>query len=294
METKTVSPEVRKHLLLMQKDEITSHLAYSRIAKFIKDEHNRKAVEKIAVEELHHYETWRSYTGQEIKPNMARVQLYTLLARFLGLTFSVKLLEKGEEKAQTDYSEAILNEIPEVNDIIKEEDEHEDILFNMIDEEALKYAGSVVLGLNDALVELTGALAGLTFALQNTRLVALAGLITGISASFSMAASEYLSQKSEQGEQNPGKSALYTGIAYIFTVLFLTFPYLVVGNYLICLAWTLINAIIVIAVFNYYISVAKDASFKRRFTEMVTISMGVAAISFIVGNLVRTVLGVDV
>ena len=92
-------------------------------------------------------------------------------------------------------------------------------LLSMLDEEALKYMGSVVLGLNDALVELTGALAGLTFAFQNTKLIALTGLITGISASLSMAASEYLSSRAD-GEENAGRSALYTGIAYIITVIY--------------------------------------------------------------------------
>ena len=56
----------------------------------------------------------------------------------------------------------------------------------------------MVLGLNDALVEFTGALAGYTFALQNTLLVAMTGLITGVAASLSMATSEYLSTKSEE------------------------------------------------------------------------------------------------
>ena len=84
----------------------------------------------------------------------------------------------------------------------------------MLDEERLQYVGSVVLGMNDALVELTGSLAGFTFAMQNTRLIALAGLIIGISATFSMASSEFLSVKSE-GRTDALKSCLYTGIAYL-------------------------------------------------------------------------------
>ena len=53
----------------------------------------------------------------------------------------------------------------------------EKALLEMLDEERLKYVGSMVLGLNDALVELTGSLAGFTFAMQNTKLIALSGLI---------------------------------------------------------------------------------------------------------------------
>lgn len=66
----------------------------------------------------------------------------------------------------------------------------------------LSYMSSVVLGLNDALVEFTGALAGFTLALNEPRLVALTGSITGVAAALSMAASEYLSTKSDATGRN--------------------------------------------------------------------------------------------
>ena len=107
----------------------------------------------------------------------------------------------------------------------KKEEEHEKALISILDEDRLKYIGSMVLGLNDALVELTGSLAGFTFAMQNTKLIALSGLIIGISATFSMASSEFLSARSE-GRKDAFKSCLYTGIAYIITVILLILPYL--------------------------------------------------------------------
>ena len=128
----------------------------------------------------------------------------------------------------------------------------------------------------------------------NTRLIALAGLITGISASFSMAASEYLSTKSEESEQNPVKAAIYTGLAYIFTVAVLVLPFFLFNHYLVSIGMPLVNAILVIAVFNYYISVAKDLSFRKRFLEMAGISLGVAIFSFLIGNIIGNVLGVDI
>jgi VIT1/CCC1 family predicted Fe2+/Mn2+ transporter len=201
-------------------------------------------------------------------------------------------MEKGEEKSQINYSD-IAKKIPEIRQAQKDESRHEKALLNMLSEERLEYVGSVVLGLNDALVELTGALAGLTLALQNSRLVAMAGLVTGIAASFSMAASEYLSKKSEEGAKNPLKASVYTGIAYILTVLFLIFPYLVISSLYLSLAWTLLNAVIVILLFTYYVSVAKDYSFRKRFFEMTIISLGVAALSFAAGFAIRTIFGID-
>jgi hypothetical protein len=117
-------------------------------------------------------------------------------------------------------------------------------------------------------VELTGALAGFTLALQNTRLIALSGLITGIAASLSMAASEYLSTRSEETRKNPVRAALYTGIAYVLTVSLLILPYLLFQNYYLDLAISLITAVAIIAVFNFYISIARGEPFRRRFVEM--------------------------
>ncbi|HHW49153.1 MAG TPA: rubrerythrin family protein, partial [Clostridiaceae bacterium] len=128
----------------------------------------------------------------------------------------------------------------------------------------------------------------------NTRLIALAGLITGIAASLSMAASEYLSTRTEQDNTRALKSSLYTGGAYVFTVACLVLPYLVFSNYVVSLVFTIVAAIFIILVFNFYISVAKDLSFKERFFEMAGISLGVAVISFIIGYLIRLFLGVDI
>jgi VIT1/CCC1 family predicted Fe2+/Mn2+ transporter len=235
----------------------------------------------------------KKYTQREVAPNWLAIWFYVLVARLLGFTFVIKLLERGEGRAQEDYTD-IIEAIPEIAPILANEEEHEQKLLGMLDEERLRYTGSIVLGLNDALVELTGALAGLTLAFQNTRLIALSGLITGISASVSMAASEYLSTRAEQTTKKPLQAAIYTGITYILTVALLILPYLLLDNYLVCLAITLTVAVMIIAGFNYYISVAKDENFRHRFTEMTLVSLGVALLSFGIGFIIRKWLGVDV
>jgi vacuolar iron transporter family protein len=288
-----LSAELRNQALRWQKEEITGYHTYRKLQRSLKDNHNRQVIGRIADEEMRHYETLRHYTARDIAPNHFRVMIYAWLARIAGLTFGLKLMERSEEKAQASYTD-FLEEFPELRQILHEEEEHETQLLNMLDEDVLKYTGSVVLGLNDALVELTGTLAGLTFAFQNTNLIALSGLITGLSASLSMAASEYLSARADEGEIHPGRSALYTGLAYVFTVTVLVFPYLLLENYLLSLGWTLLNAVLVIAVFNAYLSVARDLSFIKRFGEMALISIGVAALSFGIGFLIRTLFGFEV
>lgn len=282
-----------KIILGFQRSEITEHFVYQKLAASMADSRNREVISKIAVDEELHYGIWKKYSGQDVGPDRLKVWFYFVISKVLGLTFGVKLMERGERAAQTAYR-GIATSVPEAEKIAKDEDEHEAQLLNMINEEHLKYVGSIVLGLNDALVELTGALAGLTLALQNTQLVATAGLITGIAASLSMSASEYISTKSEASDKNPVKAAVYTGIAYVCTVLFLISPYLIFKQIFLCLALTILNAVIVIFMFAFYVSVAQDVPFKRRFSEMTTLSMGVAGISFIIGLLVRKFLNIEV
>ena len=291
---KTISKESLSIIVSSQQNEVNEALVYRKIARFTKDEHNKKVLLKIAAEEESHAHIWAKYTGKEVKPQKLKVFWWVFLARVLGFTFAVKKMENGEDGAVAKY-DRLSEEVPEAKTIAEDEDKHEKELLAMLDEERLKYVGSMVLGLSDALVELSGTLAGLTFAMQNTRLIALSGLITGISATLSMASSEYLSAKSD-GDTDAKKSALYTGIAYVITVTLMVLPYLLfpANMFLPALSVMLLTVIIIIAFFSYYIAVAKDLSFKKRFWEMAGISLSVAAISFVIGVLVKKFLGFDI
>lgn len=288
----TITKELHQELLKNQKDEITSFHIYQAIASRHKDPSNTKLLKTIAADEKKHYTLLKKYSKAEVRPSKIKILWYLLIAKILGLTFSLKLLEKGEEKATSAYT-ALITYFPELKSNLEDEEKHEHELLNLLNEERLNYMGSIVLGLNDALVELTGALAGYTFAIQNNRVIALIGLITGISASFSMAASEFLSKKQEK-EDNAFKSSVYTGIAYIITVILLILPYLLLPNHFLDLGLSVLMAILVILAFNFYISVAKDLPFKKRFLEMAGISLGVTVISFGIGWVVRTFLGLEI
>ena len=290
---KTASAASLAIIKKMQQNELTEGYIYEAIAKFAKGEENKETLKRLAKEEHAHYEIWKKYTGIEMKPEKLKIFKYSLLARIFGFTFAVKLMENGEGNAQEEYAQ-LATDVPESISIRRQEEEHEDALLGMLDEERLQYVGSMVLGLNDALVELTGSLAGFTFAMQNTRLIALSGLIIGISATFSMASSEFLAARSE-GREDALKSCTYTGIAYLITVVLLVAPYLLFSNeqFMLALICMLIVVVLIIAGFTYYTSVAQDQPFKSRFLEMALISIGVAVISFFVGVLAKKFLGVD-
>ncbi|HCM26575.1 MAG: rubrerythrin family protein [Treponema sp. GWB1_62_6] len=280
-----------KVALAAQRNEITEYRIYMRLADVCKSESNAAVLRDIGKAERRHSGFWKTKTGIEVKADGFRVVRQVLLARLLGLTFVLKRMEKNEGTASKRY--ALLNEaFPETKKISEEEAEHEKALLAMLDEELLQYVGSIVLGLNDALVELTGALAGFTLALADSKIISLAGLVTGISAAFSMAASDYLSSKAE-GDPRAAKSAVYTGVAYLITVILMILPFLLLSSKFVSLALTLCIVVCIIFLFNYYLSVAKDLNFKRRFWEMTLISLGVAAFSFFIGYILKGMLGID-
>ncbi|HBG75795.1 VIT1/CCC1 transporter family protein [Eubacteriales bacterium mix99] len=278
---------------ILQQQEVDGAALYERIARLTKEESEWETLQTISREESRHAATFAKYTGCKLKPRHFWLFWNILAARILGYTFIIQKLENGEDQAIEFYRENI-NAIPELKQILEDEEHHEQELLDMLDEERLHYLGDMVLGMNDALVELTGSLAGYTLAMQNTHVIAMAGLITGVSATLSMAASGYLSSR-EAGQKDAAKSATYTGTAYLVTVALLIIPYLILpsGSYLWALGITLLIAVTIIAGFNYYISIAKGRPFRRNFLVMAGISLGVATISFVVGLLVKNVLGID-
>ncbi len=281
--------------LQQQKAEITEHHIYKHLSETCKEQENRELLAKIANDELRHYHIWKNITNKEMKPNRWKVFYFVWLAKIFGLSFALKLMEGGEARAQEVY-EKVANVYPEVVQIQNEEEEHEHELIGILKDKRLSYVGAIVLGLNDALVELTGTLVGLSFAFNDNLVIGVTGLIMGIAAALSMASSGYLaSQEGEENEDiNPVTAAVYTGMAYLVTVVLLVFPYFLLENVKQAMGLMLIITLLIIAAYNYYISVAKSVAFKKRFLSMAFISLGVAAISFGIGFLAKTWLGVSI
>lgn len=284
--------DVKNRILAFQRNEITEHMIYTALSKRVKGK-NSQLLKRIAEDEQRHYGEWRGYTRRDVRPSRLMLFKFLLISRLLGLTFAIKLMEKGEGRAEKVYEE-ISAVFPKAREIMKDEVEHEGILVGMIDEETVKYVGSLVLGLNDALVELTGVLVGLTFTLQDSRLVGVAGLITGVAASLSMSASEYLSQKSEKSGKSPLRASLYTGLTYLATVMILSTPYLLLSDYRIALAIMFLSISIIVSIFTFFVSITKEISFRKMFLEMLLISLGVATVSFVIGWAARIIFGIEI
>jgi VIT1/CCC1 family predicted Fe2+/Mn2+ transporter len=286
-----------RQILSVQGEAITMGEIYKRIASTIDDPHNRYVLLGIAGEELEHYNFWKKYTACDVFPDRFKIFVSSLLLRVLGYTFTLKFLASRHTRG---ISKEVIEAIPDSDTILRKDEAHKKqiiALTDLLDEERFHYVGAIVLGMNDAIVEFVGTLAGLTFALQNSKLIAITCIVAGISASLSMAASEYLSLKSEEGPDirlKPPKAAMYTGISYLMTVALLLLPFIVINSPYIALPFMLATALIIIIGFTFYLSVAKSLNFKKRFTEMAILSLGIAILSFIIGLVARLVLNVTV
>lgn len=289
----SLSPRAVAAVTAYQESVATEADAYRRMAAHVKDPGNRATLERIADEKAADADAWARYTGRPAVPRVARARRYALIARILGFTFAVKLMDKHKHAARSD-ARALAAQVPAIARAEADEERRGRELMGMLDEKLLSYVGAMVLGMNDAVVEITGTLAGLTLAMQNTRLIALSGLITGIAATLSMAASEYLAAKSD-GRPDAKRACAYTGSAYALTVVLLLLPYLLTPDklYLLAMAIMLAVVVLILAAFNFYTAVAQDLPFKKRFAQMCAISLGVAALSFFLGLFCKIVLGVE-
>ncbi|MBI1976469.1 MAG: VIT1/CCC1 transporter family protein [Candidatus Omnitrophica bacterium] len=278
--------------------EYLDYITYQELAKVESVPEFRKILEQLIQHELDDYRFWLQFSSKKkFTVSPIRIFFLKIMRRLLGLTFTAKFIEGNEKKAIRNYTEFLATaEEPtraRIQAIIEHERWHEREMINQVKEERVEFIGSIILGLNDGLIELTGALVGFSFALLNTRLAALAGLITGIAASLSMASSAFLQARHEKGKE-PRKAALYTGFSYITVVLLMVLPFLTIQNLWGALGTMSAIAFLVIGFTSYYTSVLFERDFKRQLGEMILFSFGVAFITFLIGSAFRAFSGVQI
>lgn len=285
------SQQIVKRLTDAQRNELTEHFIYERLSRVAKDSATKKLLREIADDELRHYELWKSYTAATPRPKRLKLWFYYLVSRLFGFTFGLKLMERGESQAQLSYGE-MTEMVPEMALVVHDEESHERELLGILDEERLHYVGAIVRGLNEAVVEIVGVLAGFTLVWQESRLVIATGLVVGVSMALSLGGTEYLAARAEEGRESPLKAALYSGAANLLVVVLLLVPYFVLDNPFISLGIAICIAALVIAFFSFYMSVARESSFKGRFGEMILVGLGVAGLTFAVGHIANAYFGV--
>lgn len=225
---------------------------------------------------------------------------YLFLRKLLGLTFAARYLERFQIDSSATYADIFAHTQDEslrkqMQTFVAAERADEQALIGQIKEERVAFIANIVLGLNDGLIELTGALVGFSFALQRPSLVALTGAITGISASLSMASSAYLQARHDPDRMHEAKkSGIYTGIAYLIVVILLVAPFVLLGNVQHALITMFCIVIAIILCVSFYTAVLFGRRFHSQAGEMLVFSVGVALIAFLIGTFFRELTGIEV
>lgn len=162
----------------------------------------------------------------------------------------------------------------------------------MVRKNNFKSAGAIVLGMHDALVSLTGLIAGLAVAMADRYSIILTAIIASITASLSMGASNYLSVRAGGGK-HAFINALYTGGAYMATCVLLIIPFFIFENRATELVMMFAIAITEIFLFNYFLGHAQQRPYMRPFLEMLGICTGVSIVAFFIGLCANICLGID-
>ncbi|HZD12623.1 MAG TPA: VIT1/CCC1 family protein [Candidatus Binatus sp.] len=276
-------------------DEYTDYKTYLALSRRERNPVFKKALEELAEQEQHHYEFWKKY-APNTSVRINRLKLYfVLLLRFtLGLTFTMKFLERHEDAIIARYNQ-VAPSIPaqdrtSFDEMVNDEQHHESYLMGEVKEGRVKYMSFIVLGLADAVVEISGIHAGSLGVYEQTRLAGLAGIIAGMAASIAMASAAYAQAK--QGFEGSAKwSAIYTGISYMFTAIFLALPYFLTESMIYALSTSVLTGVVLVAMMTYYDTVISRRPFKRQFGEIAGIILGASLALYIAGFIIHQYFG---
>ncbi len=292
-----VSSEFVNVAKLSALDEFRDYLVYSTLARVEWHRERREVLHKLATQEFSHFQFWSKFVN--VKPSVwfwFYAYLLAFLRLFMGVTFVVKLLERGEEKTIERYKtlERFLQgeELEQLRGIVADEESHESTLVAELDETLVKYMSALVLGLADAIVEITAAHAGALGSTNSTIVAGVVGLIVGIGASISMASASFLQTKHEVGK-SPTIAALVTGVGYMAAVALMSLPYFITHEIYLAFAASITVAIFLAFVLTFQASVYAGRDFKFEFLQTTALLLGTAALTYLVGKWLGAVFGIE-
>lgn len=148
---------------------------------------------------------------------------------------------------------------------------------------------AIVLGMHDAIVSLTGLIAGLYFASVETNIIVISCVISSISASLSMGAANYLATRTT-GRRGAFGAAVHTFLAYMITCVLLILPFFVITNRATAVCAVFAMAVLIIWGFNavFY----RNDHFWRHFSEMLGICAIVSVAAFLIGESASRLFGI--
>ena len=272
-------------------DEFSDFTLYEKLTRTVdSDSPFAEVLMTLSATEHGHFEFWKKYVPEE-RPKLARLKLYWVLflRKFFGLTFATRYLDRHEANVVVEYN-ALRPLIPETDRsafdaMVADEKEHEKAFAMKVESSAVRYISFVVLGLADALVEISGIHAGWLGLFEKTEIAGLAGVMAGGAASLAMASAAFAQAK--QGFQGSARlSAVYTGVSYFITAVLLATPYFLTSNMLMALFSSLTLAVVILAITTWYSIVIQQKFFLRDFVEILAILFATTLVVFALGYLV--------
>lgn len=302
------------------RDELLDHETYSRLEKREKNAEIRKLLHRLANKEEEHIRIWSTLLGKESgsvkKPLFiwVRVFLLTLLRKTLGIGFVTRLLERDESGGLERYKRGLKSGAMKERDkkylmrVISDEEEHETAFASKVEKYGgeLGYTQSIILGLNDGLVEIVAVVAGLATVATSSLIVVIIGMIAGISGTLSMAGGVYLSSKSEglveeamenrkkRERVSPSKEGYYTGIYYFVGAVIAVLPFILGFSGAAGILISIILVGIALVVASTIIAIISGTSIRRRSFEMLAISLGAAFATILFGTFAKIHFGVSI
>lgn len=189
------------------KEELFDSEVYLELGKKESDPVAKAFLFRMAEMEKKHASIWKEISEKRgirigklgIKDKLM-IKLYGIIRKVLGLELTLRLLESNEENDIEKYNELAKseeldeNEREKMREISIDEAVHEEMLTTI----KAKDVSDFVYGISDGLIEVLAATSGIAGAVSNPLIVALSGLIVGISGTLSMSIGAYLSTKSEK------------------------------------------------------------------------------------------------
>jgi VIT1/CCC1 family predicted Fe2+/Mn2+ transporter len=151
------------------------------------------------------------------------------------------------------------------------------------------HRAAIILGMHDAIVSLTGLIAGLFFAFTDSNIIIISCIISSVTASLSMGAANYLATKTIN-RKNAMRSAFFTFAAYMITCVLLILPFFVFKDRSIILSSVVLMAIFIILVFN--LCCYRGKVFYKHFFEMLSICTIVSIVAFFIGEIAHQIFGI--
>ncbi len=310
--------------------ELMDYIIYSRISEKIKDKKRKMRILKLAEMEKKHAEFWKKVAERRkirVKDKTSKLKIwFFMILSSISLTWTAKILELLENKAIKDYYSIYENkeldkeELDSLKKIIEDELFHEIEMIDIEKKESnfIDHIRDVFLGMNDGLVEILSALAGLVSLYPNDPLlIGITGTIVGLSGTLSMAIGTYISVKNqkdvkekgnfeyhvakqlnirtnlkyEEITENPLKAGYLTGIFYIIGTALVVYPFFLGIAPKIAILISALTAVITWIIAGFIIAISSGISIKGKILEMLLTGLGAAVVTYSFGYIINYLTG---